>query len=230
MRVFLDPGHGGKDPGAVGHELKEKDLTLAIALKVGSILKDHGLQVHYSRTTDVYVSLEDRAKRANQLNANIFISIHINSAKNISARGVETFHYPGSTEGKGLATAIQNSLVSSNIFSHDRKVKTANHAVTRLTKMPACLVELGFIVNTLDAQLLRTKQPKIAQAIAQGALSYLDIAYKGGTSMASKDQPSPWARVAWEWAAKNKIIDGTRPQDVPSREEVITILYNARGK
>lgn len=223
--VFIDPGHGGSDPGALGNGLQEKDLTLAIALKVGSILKQHDLQVGYSRTTDTYVSLEDRAKLANRSNADIFVSIHINSAKNTLARGVETYHYPGSVKGRELATAIQNSLVASKVFSHNRKVKTANHAVTRLTKMPACLTELGFIVNSQDAQLLKTKQPEIAHAIARGILNYLGIAYKEAQNMTGNDQPSAWAKEAWEWGRKNKIVDGTRPKDSVTREELITVLY-----
>lgn len=223
--VFIDPGHGGSDPGALGNGLQEKDLTLAIALKVGSILKQHDLQVGYSRTTDTYVSLEDRAKLANRSNADIFVSIHINSAKSTSARGVETYHYPGSVKGNELATAIQDSLVAGKIFSHNRKVKTANHAVTRLTKMPSCLVELGFIVNPQDAQLLKTKQLEIAQAIARGILNYLGMAYKEEQNTTSKDQPSAWAKEAWEWGWKNKIVDGTRPKDGATREELITMLY-----
>ena len=223
--VFIDPGHGGRDPGAIGNGLREKDLTLSIALKVGEVLKSHGLQIQYSRTTDAYMGLEERAKLANRSNAGIFVSIHINSAKNTLARGVETYHYPGSVKGRELATAIQNSLVASKVFSHNRKVKTANHAVTRLTKMPACLTELGFIVNSQDAQLLKTKQLEIAQAIARGILNYLGMAYKEEQNTTSKDQPSAWAKEAWEWGWKNKIVDGTRPKDGATREELITMLY-----
>ena len=99
MRIFLDPGHGGKDPGATGNGLQEKDLTLAIALQVGKLLSAQGADVLYSRTGDVFVDLPERAAMANRLGAHVFVSIHINSATNTAARGIETYSYPGSAPG-----------------------------------------------------------------------------------------------------------------------------------
>jgi len=183
VKVFLDPGHGGSDPGALGDGLKEKDINLSVALKVGSILINHSINVNYSRTTDVFVELADRAKKANSYNADIFVSLHCNAFDNPSAKGVETYSYPNSTNGAKLARALQNSIISSGVYTADRGTKTANFAVLRLTNMPAALVEMGFITNTEDANILKNKQNELAIAIAKGILSYFGIPYKGTTTL-----------------------------------------------
>ncbi|OLS02189.1 N-acetylmuramoyl-L-alanine amidase [Tissierella creatinophila] len=177
-KVYLDFGHGGNDPGAVGNNLKEKDLTLSIGLEVGRILKRHGVEIVYSRTTDATMSLKQRSDKANANNVDVFVSIHINSFTNRNANGVETFSHTGSKRGLPLAKAIQDSLVSAKIFKTNRGTKTANFHVLRETKAPAALTELGFISNTEDAQVLKTKQKEIAIAIAKGILSFLKIKYK----------------------------------------------------
>ncbi len=176
-KVFLDAGHGGKDPGALGNGLREKDINLSVALKVGNILKNHGVDVRYSRTTDTFLELHERTDKANKSNADIFVSIHVNSAGNKAARGVETFSYSGSSKGTALAKCIQDSLVKSGIFSHNRGIKTANFAVLRRSKMPAALPELGFISNKEDATILRNRQDEMANAVAKGILNYLGIKY-----------------------------------------------------
>lgn len=178
-KVYLDAGHGGRDPGAVGNGLKEKDIVLPVTLKMGDILKRHGLEVVYSRTIDTFLELHERANKANQAKTDVFVSIHCNSATNTSARGVETYSYLGSVEGGKLAKAIQDSVINAKIFSHNRGTKTANFAVLRLTRMPAALVELGFISNKLDAEIQKTKQEEMAEAVAKGILNYLGIKYEG---------------------------------------------------
>ncbi|SUO99589.1 Sporulation-specific N-acetylmuramoyl-L-alanine amidase [Tissierella praeacuta] len=177
VKVHMDFGHGGKDPGAVGDGLKEKDITLAVGLKIGEILKRHNVEVSYSRTTDTFIELSDRAKMANQAKADIFVSIHVNSATNTSARGVETFSHTGSSKGAILAKDIQDSIIQDKIFTVNRGIKTANFAVLRLTKMPSALAELGFISNSEDAKILRNKQSEIAESVAKGILKNLGIRY-----------------------------------------------------
>ncbi|KNF07182.1 sporulation-specific N-acetylmuramoyl-L-alanine amidase CwlC [Gottschalkia purinilytica] len=181
-KVFLDPGHGGKDPGAVGQGLQEKDIALSVTLKVGQILKNHGVDVYYSRTTDKYVELSDRARMANNLNTDIFISIHCNSF-NGSAKGVETYSYPGSTTGAKLAGSIQNSIIADKVYTLNRGTKTANFAVLRQTTMVATLVETAFIDNVEDANILRNRQNDLAIAISKGILGYLGIKYNGGNKV-----------------------------------------------
>lgn len=188
-KVFFDPGHGGKDPGAVGNGLQEKNINLSIALKAGEILERHNVEVIYSRKTDIYLSLAERADMANRSNVDIFVSIHVNSATNISARGVETFSYPSSTKGAALARDIQNSIVADRIFTANRGTKTANFAVLRLTKMPAALPELGFISNSQDAIILRNKQSEIALSLAKGILKHLGIKYIENSPSPSKGFP-----------------------------------------
>ena len=174
ISVFLDPGHGGKDSGALGNGLKEKDIALSIALKTGEILKKHNVDVKYSRTTDVFVELSDRASMANNANSDVFVSFHCNSFDDSSAKGVETYHYPGSKEGTKLAECIQNSIIRSGVYTRNRGVKEENFAVLRQTRMPSALVETAFITNSEDANILKNKQDAMAQAIARGILDYLN--------------------------------------------------------
>src|SRR5690554_5954399 len=111
IKVWLDAGHGGKDPGAVGNGLQEKNITLPVTLEIGEILKRHGITVGYSRTTDTYVSLEDRANKANSFSADIFVSIHCNAVEKNSAHGVETYSHIGSTKGAKLAEYIRDEVI-----------------------------------------------------------------------------------------------------------------------
>ncbi|AFS79776.1 sporulation-specific N-acetylmuramoyl-L-alanine amidase CwlC [Gottschalkia acidurici 9a] len=184
-KVFLDVGHGAHDPGAVGNGLQEKNIALSVTLKIGDILRKHGVSVSYSRTTDVFLELASRATKANSLGANVFVSIHCNSFSSSSAKGVETYSYPGSTTGAKLSKNIQDSIIASKVYTANRGTKTANYAVLRLTKMPAALVELAFISNAQDADILRNRQNELAVAVAKGILSNLGIAYNGGSGGSS---------------------------------------------
>ena len=182
-KVFLDPGHGGKDPGAIGNGLQEKDVNLSVALKIDKILKRHNVKVFYSRTTDVFVELSNRATMANNVKADIFLSIHCNSFDDPQAQGLETFSYTGSLKGAKLAKDIQDSLIRDKLYTRNRGIKTANFAVLRLTKMPAALVELGFISNSQDANILRNKQNELALAVAKGILKDLGIEYQDNSNI-----------------------------------------------
>ncbi|NLY44593.1 MAG: N-acetylmuramoyl-L-alanine amidase [Tissierella sp.] len=224
-KVFLDPGHGGEDPGAVGNGLQEKDINLSVALKIGEILKRHNIEVEYSRTTDVFIDLTPRANMANKRKADIFVSIHCNSFDDASAQGLETFHYTGSSKGKILATDIQNSLIDSKVYTKNRGVKSANFTVIAETTMPAALVELAFISNVEDANILRNEQDELAIAVAKGVLKNLGLTYVEKNEI---DAPSPWAADAWDWAKENGITDGSRPKEFATREEIITMIYRAK--
>ena len=177
-KVFIDAGHGGKDPGATGQGLREKDIALSITLKVGKILERHGVKVSYSRKTDKFVELSQRAQMANRARADVFVSLHCNAFNDSSAQGLETYSFPGSKSGAELAQNIHNKIIKAKIYSRNRGTKTARFAVLRQTKMPAALVEMGFITNSQDASLLKSKQSDFAVAIAKGILNYLGIAYK----------------------------------------------------
>lgn len=179
IKVLLDPGHGGYDSGAVGPTKKlEKDVTLAITLKVGEILKSNGIDVIYTRNSDKVswpsneaADLKKRVEIANNENIKYFISIHANSASIPSANGTEIYYSPGSVQGQKLAGAIQSRLVNA-IGLYNRGVKTANFYVLNYTKAPAALVEVAFISNATEEALLINNdfQNKAAKGIAEGII------------------------------------------------------------
>lgn len=177
VKSTIDPGHGGIDSGATGLGYKEKDITLAMALDVGTILEKHGMKINYTRKDNSYVSLDDRAKSSNKFNSDSFISIHVNDSSNISAHGLETFNDVGSTKGNKLATIMQNELVKQGLFTANRGVKAARFYVLKYTKAPAILIELCFIRNKADMDLLINNFEKFAQAIAKAILFYHGIKY-----------------------------------------------------
>lgn len=222
IKVFLDAGHGGKDPGALGNSLKEKDIALSVTLKIGEILKRHNIEVLYSRTTDIFLELSERTNLANKANVDIFISIHCNAAGNINGKGVDTFSYPNSSKGIVLAKCIQDSILQSKVYTLDRGIKTANFAVLRQSNMPSALVELAFITNADDAKILKDKQEELALAVAKGIFNYSGIKY---IEKAKELDCSPWAVGAMEWAMKLGLTDGTNPKEPISLERFITILY-----
>ena len=194
-KVFLDAGHGGKDPGALGNGMQEKNITLPVTLEIGEILQRHGITVGYSRKTDVYVSLEDRANKANNFGADIFVSIHCNAFEKTSAHGVETYSYIGSVKGAKLAKYIHDEVIKAKLYTRNRGTKTADFYVLRKTIAPATLIELAFITNKDDANLLKTKQKEFALAIAKGILSYFGIKYQEPKKEESKQDTGIIYRV-----------------------------------
>lgn len=178
--IVIDPGHGGSDSGAVGSGLQEKDITLSLSKKIGKILELHGLEVFYTRTTDKFVSLADRAKIARDKKAKVFVSVHVNSAANTAATGLEVWTSKGQDQGDVLATHIGQqlqkdfpSIAFRTDYSDGDLDKEANFAVLLNKGIPSCLVEYLFIVNPRDAQILKTKQDDLAKSTAKGILSYL---------------------------------------------------------
>jgi N-acetylmuramoyl-L-alanine amidase len=176
MRVVKDPGHGGKDCGAVGASgLHEADVNLSVALMVADRLRPF-MDVVMTRSTDEFIDLSPRAEIANNVGANAFLSIHCNSVDDSSAHGTETFSFPGAVNGKKLATVVHKHVVDA-LGLTDRGLKEANFAVLRETNMAACLVELAFISNHDEEKLLASKatQRKVANAIADGIAEYFGV-------------------------------------------------------
>lgn len=172
-KIVIDPGHGGRDPGAVGPTgVQEKVVTLAVARKLEEILCRNFL-VKMTRENDGTVSLTRRCDIANSWRADIFVSIHCNAFRKRTAKGTETYCYPGSIKGRELAIAVQKELVKT-LKLPDRGVKEARFFVLRKTVMPAILVELGFISNLKEESLLENPafQEKAALAIANGIYFY----------------------------------------------------------
>ena len=189
FKVILDPGHGGRDPGAVGPTgLKEKDVTLAVCKRVAFYLspvadvqltrdidQDFGPAARFDSSIDIGY----RARGiVNQSGANVCVSIHCNSlSTRPKAHGVETFHHIDKPQDLPLARAIQNRLVVATGRA-DRGVKTGTFGMIRIPTMPSCLPELPFISNPQEEVLLRDPafQDKCARAIAEGILNFLGIA------------------------------------------------------
>lgn len=175
MKVCIDPGHSGPiEPGACAASYTEADLNLAIALCLGNMLETKGNEVIYTRVGDIdNDGLAFRANLANDADADIFVSIHCNAAGRVEALGVETYHYPGSDEGRHLALCIQKELSLAE-YTVNRGVKEANFAVLRLTNMPAVLIECGFITSDADREVLISEEGKriIAEAIVSGIETY----------------------------------------------------------
>ena len=174
ITVFIDPGHGGSDPGCVHNGLNEKNVNLTVSLKLKSKLEQNGYRVVMSRTTDIYRSLDERVNMANVSGANIFLSIHGNAWYEPDANGTETYWSPSGAAGSSqFATVIQKNLVKS-INRRDRGVKTADFKVIKYTKMTSALVEYVFLSNPEEAQLLKsdTFLNKIADGLFNGIKEY----------------------------------------------------------
>jgi len=173
--IVVDPGHGGSDPGASAGNAQEKNLTLDIALKLKDVLEQAGAKVLMTRDKDISVNLYTRAGIANEVNADVFISVHINASDtSASASGTETLYYPD-PEKKALAQAVQKALVKSTGLTDRGIVERPGLVVTRETLMPSALAEVAFITNSNDRSLLLTDefQQKAAEGIANGIIDYL---------------------------------------------------------
>lgn len=167
MKIVIDPGHSGPmEPGACAAGIHECDVVLAIAKLLADHLCEAGHEIWLTRTGDIETDdLSFRAKIAKENRADVFVSIHANSAVNIAARGTETYYYPSSVEGQRLAECIQARLVAA-LDTADRGVKEARFQVLRETNCPAVLIEVAFISSDTDRQLLTAYAYQLTSALA----------------------------------------------------------------
>jgi len=175
--VVIDPGHGGPDPGAIGiGGIRETDVVLEVSKIVKKLLSDKGVKVVLTRKNEIDLDLPPRVSIANNTDADIFVSIHANASrgKRRDINGLETFYYRG-WRGRLLAKRIQQQILRVSPGSPDRGVKQGRFYVIKNTKMPAVLVEIGFLTGRLDARRLEktTHRKRVAYAIAKGILEYL---------------------------------------------------------
>lgn len=185
--IVVDAGHGGIDPGANRPGVLEKDINLAIALELKDILNQYGGKVVLSRQADVDLSgecdnekvkgryhrdLAARVEMVEESDADLFISIHANAVANAKRHGAEVFYYANSDTGKALADSIQGELC--NVTQATRLAKSADYFVLRRNKIPAALIEVGYITNMEERMSLQTPeyQRKLAEAIALGIHNY----------------------------------------------------------
>lgn len=174
VKIFIDPGHGGSDPGSMGNGLQEKNLTIQIATTLRDILLNEyeGVSILLSRTSDQTVSLNERTNAANNWGADYYLSIHINAG---GGTGFESYIYPG----VGSPTTTYQDIIHDEIVMvvdfANRGKKTANFHVLRETRMPAMLTENGFIDNTNDTSKL--KSTSYLSTIARGHANGLARAF-----------------------------------------------------
>lgn len=180
-KIFIDAGHGGTDPGAIGNGVVEEYVNLNVATYLAQYLRDAGYSVMEYRTTpdenvlpNKNADLRNRAEMANNWGADYFVSIHTNSNPNPEANGVEAYVYNLSSSAAQLAESIVNQIVL-QLGSRDLGVKQANFAVLRRTNMPSVLVELGFLTNPTEALNLNSPawQRAVARAIFDGIYDYV---------------------------------------------------------
>lgn len=175
-KIFIDPGHGGTNPGAVGNDVIEQEVNLSVAKTLAQNLRNMGYDVMLYRTTrdenvisPIAADLRNRARMANEWGADYFVSIHTNSSSNPQANGFETYVYRKGTTAEQLANSIQTSVINS-LGMKDNGVRQANFSVLRNSNMPAVLVELGYLSNPTEALNLNSSawRNRIAGAIADG--------------------------------------------------------------
>lgn len=183
ITIVVDPGHGGKDSGAVAEDkTTEKSLTLRLAPRVASLLRQRGYNVIMTRTTDEFIALSKRAEIANENNAEIFVSIHFNSASSPSAYGIEVLYASENDVDRKkdagdqtrLAREVLNSVLKET-GANNRGIKNRPElAVLRKTNMTACLVEGGFVSNPDELDKIKSDSylDKLAVGIVNGIENY----------------------------------------------------------
>ena len=215
--IVLDPGHGGHDPGAVNGARQEKNDNLRLGLALRDRIQAQGQRVVMTRSTDVFIPLDERSAISNRNNANIFVSLHRNAFSNATANGVETLVHPDAPAAtRRHAQNVQDAIVAVGVQSN-RGVRTANFAVLRNTRAPAMMVELGFISNARDNQLFDQNFDAYAEAITRAVLQTLGLPYRPPTPPPPPPPPPPGIcdriiaavqRTLNRWFGTNLAIDG----------------------
>lgn len=192
--IVVDPGHGGIDGGSSSAGLLEKTVNLQVSLKLRKILKDKGINVVMTRNSDVSLESKSNLKSSrynrdlharrtiiDSNNSTAFVSVHMDSYKKSSVRGVRIFYYSESEESKQLAQSICNSVNKMvfkdflNITNVKAEIATGNYYILRTSKSPGVIIETGFITNPIDNKLIQTNdyQQIMAKAIAEGIVEYM---------------------------------------------------------
>lgn len=177
--IAIDAGHGGRDPGAISPvlQLREKDLAMDVSLRLNKLLEEAGFTTYLVRDGDYFVGLYERAAAANELDADVFVSIHYNAHSNNEISGVQVLYNPDPVrDNKTFARIMQDELLK-ELKAVDRNiVERPNLVVTRETKMPAVIVEMAFLTNREEERLasIEEHRQKGAQAIFNGLIRYFD--------------------------------------------------------
>ncbi|MED4124042.1 N-acetylmuramoyl-L-alanine amidase [Halalkalibacterium halodurans] len=209
-KIFIDPGHGGRDPGAVANGVQEKDIALSVALAIKKFLEENfdNIEVKLSREDDRFLSLSERARLANAWGADYFVSIHCNAG---GGTGFETFiHDSRSTKSVAYQNVVHPEILTT-MGVRDRGKKAANFAVLRLTNMPAILTENLFIDNPSDAKLL--KDPVFLQQVARGHVEGIAKAFGLKRKSGAASRP-----------AASKPSKQTQPKRTVSGDQVVRVI------
>ena len=176
--VMIDPGHGGRDPGAINADgLREVDVIMPIAKRVSDILARQGIAVKMTRTGDEYVGLDERVAISRDAGASLFVSIHANSIDGRpDVNGLELYHYNlGQSFAETVHSTILDYVNKNGFYLGDRRVRSARFLVLRKSSIPAILVETGYLTSEAEAARLRRDdyQKVMAEGIARGIVQYI---------------------------------------------------------
>ena len=227
--VCLDPGHGpGNVNGSPDGTYKEWEFTWDMAQRIKPLLEAQGVDVVLTKTADNYPSLTERANISNKAQPDCFVSIHTNAAGEggwSSASGLEIYTSAGpmTASRNVLASKLVNAFHAAGVALRSEPIKHKLYTVLAKTDAPAALIEYGFHTNKTDTEYLKDSKyrDKLAEATAKGICTYLNVNWK-------KDEPvSDWEQErdeAWQAAKEAGILDGTRPEDSVTRQELAVVL------
>jgi len=217
-KIVIDAGHGGRDVGAVGKRSTEANNMLQMALKMKPMLERNGHKVILTRSINVFLSLYQRSKISNDHKADVFISLHQNSASSSSATGFETFIFNGnvSNNTKRLQNNIHKSIIQVVPY-RDRGMKRANFGVLRMTSAPSVLIEYGFINNPKEEKYMIDNIDKLAKATADGINAYFGIkttsTNKGELTMSQYQELKEEIRLL-QLKTKAPLLEKTQQKDM----------------
>lgn len=230
--IVIDPGHGGADPGAQNSGLKEKDINLDISLRLRKVLDSKGCKVILTREEDTdffrpgfyegrmakRAELNQRINLASENNADLFISVHTNSFPQRNTYGMETYYHLKSATGKALAELIQEQLIQLQP-DNKRKAKAGDYYLINQSKMPAVIVEVGFISNSRERKLLLSEdyRDQIAEAIGTGIDQYFKDFPLGvresAPTVAAQESPPSVGEDTYKLYFLNSDLEGLVPED-----------------
>ena len=209
--IMLDAGHGGVEPGAIYNGRKEKDDTLKLVLAIGEILQNNGIDVFYTRTTDVYETPFEKAMEANRAGVDFFVSIHRNSyPTDNQVSGVESLVYDLSGLKYEMAQEINSQLETIGFVNLGVNARP-NLIVLKRTQMPAVLVEVGFINSDTDNQLFDNNFYDIAQAISAGILDTLE-----SSGVIEENEYHVQVGLYRNWRNAQRLLEGLLEQGFPA--------------
>ena len=231
--VCLDPGHGPDTVnGSPDGTYKEREFCWDMYGRISALLETRGVRTICTRTEDTKPSLTERAGVSNRAGATCFVSLHSNAAGSggwSDASGLEIYTSSGpmSAPRNVLATDLVNSFHAAGVSLRSEPIKhNIELTVLAKTDAPAILVEYGFHTNRTDVALLKdsTYRDKLADATASGICAWLGVQYPAETPVEDVDNPDAWAAESWEKAKIKGILDGTRPHDPVTRQELASVL------